>query len=60
MTLALSIAVLFLSLLQSCADLGDKERGEPCTSDSECDEEDGLSCQGGMCDYPADAMRRDS
>lgn len=30
------------------SDLGDKERGEACTRDAECEE--GLTCEGGVCD----------
>ena len=50
-----------LSVCRGCGlDLGDKDRGEPCTSDRDCDREDGLVCRAGTCDYPADAAPGDA
>jgi hypothetical protein len=42
-----------LLMAPSCGLDSDKERGEPCTADSECDEEAGLTCRGGICDAQA-------
>jgi hypothetical protein len=50
-------AVLAWSVLlrgEACGtEIGDKQRGEPCTRSSECAE--GLSCRGGICDVTSDA-----
>ena len=34
---------------QSCGLSVERQRGEPCTRDRDCDEESGLACIGGVC-----------
>lgn len=52
--LGIAIFALAWSLLllgETCGtDIGDKQRGEPCTRSSECAE--GLTCLAGICDHP--------
>lgn len=50
----LTLAWSLLLLGETCGtDIGDKQRGEPCTRSSECAE--GLVCAAGICDDPPDA-----
>ena len=47
----LALAWSLLLLGETCGtDIGDKQRGEPCTRSSVCAE--GLTCLAGICDHP--------